>query len=994
MLSGMPARVVCDPKRVMRSTMKRLVFVFGAVVGVIVLGTVLIYGMGSKVIAANAEVIRCRDVMSGLEDVVEAIRDAEAGQSGYFLTGDQGYLQTYQAAVGRMRESLDWMDRCVSAGEISPESAAAAARLTRAKLDALVNTINLRTQKGLDAAIAEVRAQDSGRLNGDLRNAFTQMLAKETVDLNAGRKHRESMIELCSVLVAGMGLLNILFVVWAFKRTRETMASVERQKQLLGVTLASIGDGVIVTDARGRVTFINGEAARLTGWTLSEAMGQPLPLVFNIVNETGRQTVESLVDKVLRLGTVIGLANHTILIAKDGRETPIDDSGAPIRQADGAVYGVVLVFRDFSKQKQAELALRAGEKRYRDLVELSPDAIYVDRDGRIVLVNRAAVELFGAASESDLLGKSPLDLFHPDYHVLIRERIRLLNAGQRAPRKDEKIIRIDGRIRDVEVAAAPFVDDQGPAIQVILRDMTDRKQAQELLSQRQAMLDAVSEGSEDAIFLKDREGRYLLANPATLRAIGKPADQVIGHRDDALYNDPATGAAVVATDQRIMEAGRAETIEEPIQTSDGRRTFLTIKSPWRDGEGRVIGLIGVARDITSRKEAVEQLQAASVAKDQFLAILSHELRTPLTPVLAVVSVLREDARLDADVRDAMAMIARNVELEAKLIDDLLDVTRIAKGKIELDRKPNDLADIVRRAVEVCMPDLIARNIHFGLDLGSDGPYVVQADASRLQQVFWNLLKNSVKFTPPGGRVEIRGRREQDGNVVVDVTDNGEGIEPAVLPRLFNAFEQGGRQTTRQFGGLGLGLAISRTLVELHGGELTAQSPGRGKGATFTVRLPLAESQLLPEAGKSIAADAPSQPPASKGHLKILLAEDHVDTAHVLSRLLSSRGHEVLVAQSVAAALQLAGEHPGSFDLLLSDLGLPDGSGMDLMRALRAGGQTLPGIALSGFAQERDVRESLDAGFATHLTKPVNFIYLLDAIAAATRQTGANDPGNG
>ena len=385
-------------------------------------------------------------------------------------------------------------------------------------------------------------------------------------------------------------------------------------------------------------------------------------------------------------------------------------------------------------------------------------------------------------------------------------------------------------------------------------------------------------------------------------------------------------------------------------------------------------MVLVLRDIDDEKQTKEQLRQSGQAKDHFLAVLSHELRTPLTPVLATVSMLRQDARFDADTRELLEIIHRNAELEARLIDDLLDVTRVTQGKVELQKRPVELAGIIQRAVEVCMPDIEARKLKFAVD-ARDGPFIVEADTVRLQQVFWNLLRNAIKFTPVGGRVGIRCHRDGDGHVVVEVSDSGMGIEPAVLPRLFNAFEQGGVGTTRQFGGLGLGLTISHAMVAMHGGTVSAHSAGKDKGAMLRVRLPLMPAGTVPSPAapqNRQGAQHPARP------LRILLVEDHGDTARIMRRLLAANGHHVEAAADVATALKMVGEQ--TFDLLLSDLGLPDGSGLDLMRALRAAGSTLPGIALTGYGQEQDVAASRRAGYAAHLTKPTSLPQLEAAIA--------------
>ncbi|MGA2253297.1 MAG: ATP-binding protein, partial [Thermoguttaceae bacterium] len=451
------------------------------------------------------------------------------------------------------------------------------------------------------------------------------------------------------------------------------------------------------------------------------------------------QPAEDPVEKILRLGAVVGLANHTILIAKDGRETPIDDSGAPIRQRDGTVQGVVLVFRDFTEQKQAERELKAAK-----------------------------------------------------------------NSAEHA------------------------------------------------------------------------------------------------------------------------------------------------------------------------KAAAEQ---ANRAKDHFLAVLSHELRTPLTPVVMGLSMLQDRPDIDPPIRETLEMVRRNVELEARLIDDLLDVSRIARGKVELTRSTVELSTVIHRAVEVCKPDIEERRLHFGVDWGPAGTYWVEADVSRLQQVFWNLLKNAIKFTPRGGCVGIRCRPSEE-NVVVEVNDSGLGIEPESLSRIFNAFEQAERSITQQFGGLGLGLAISKALVEMHGGQIEAHSKGRGKGATFRVRLPLTAPPGVAEVCKPVAPQERVVRP-----LHILLVEDHGVTAKLMRMVLTSEGHAVETAGDVATALELAGQH--RFDLLVSDLGLPDGSGYDLIRQLRQRGYTFPAIALSGYGQGEDIQRSHEAGFAAHLTKPASCKAVLAAVASGT-----------
>ncbi|MCL2648175.1 MAG: GAF domain-containing protein [Phycisphaerales bacterium] len=382
-------------------------------------------------------------------------------------------------------------------------------------------------------------------------------------------------------------------------------------------------------------------------------------------------------------------------------------------------------------------------------------------------------------------------------------------------------------------------------------------------------------------------------------------------------------------------------------------------------------------ELRRAKEAAEE---ANKAKDHFLAVLSHELRTPMTPVLTTTGLLQRDPDFPDRYREDLHSIERNVQLEARLIDDLLDVTRISRGKIELDRKPVPLRQIITHAVDVCDADIQARQLVFGVDFGNADSCLVFADAARLQQVFWNLLKNAIKFTSHGGYVSIQCHSDHD-HVVVEVNDNGVGIEPHKIPRLFNAFEQGGVDITRQFGGLGLGLTITKGIVEMHGGSITAESQGKGRGASFRVRLPVFSQPLSEIHGSS--PTHPQSPLKPAKSLRILLVEDNGDTLRVMQRLLVTDGHNVVTASDLTTALDALAV--ATFDLLISDLGLPDGSGIDLMNEIRRRNLNLPAIALSGYGQEEDVRRSQQAGFLLHLTKPTSIERLAEAINAINSQ---------
>jgi signal transduction histidine kinase/response regulator RpfG family c-di-GMP phosphodiesterase len=392
--------------------------------------------------------------------------------------------------------------------------------------------------------------------------------------------------------------------------------------------------------------------------------------------------------------------------------------------------------------------------------------------------------------------------------------------------------------------------------------------------------------------------------------------------------------------------------------------------------------------LTDRAHEVEQ---ASRAKDNFLAALSHELRMPLTPILMTAAALREDHRLPDEVRQQLGMMERNISLEARLIDDLLDLTRIAKGKLPLRPQLCDAHSLISLALDIVRDDAQEKGLVLQREFCAQKSGLV-ADPSRFQQVIWNLLRNAVKFTPPGGRVVIRTRDEPaDGDqpkLRIEVEDTGIGIPPEVMSEIFEPFEQGRVGGDHRYGGLGLGLAIARAIVDLHHGTILAESGGQGQGATFVVELPGATE---PPVGLADGTDAPAPaadgaPPADGGSagvpLRILLVEDHEATLQVLSRLLTRTGYDVTAVSGTAAAIVEAAAR--SFDLVISDLGLPDGSGNELMEKLRDE-YGLRGIALSGYGMEEDIERSRRSGFVAHMVKPVDLGQLRRTIASVIKE---------
>jgi PAS domain S-box-containing protein len=621
------------------------------------------------------------------------------------------------------------------------------------------------------------------------------------------------------------------------------------QSEWLKITLSSIGDAVISTDALGRVTFLNGVAESLTGWLQADALGKPLAEIFHIVNEADRRPVENPALRALETGTVVGLANHTILISADGIERPIDDCAAPMRNAAGAIVGTVLVFRDITERKRAE----ETRARLAAIVESSQDAIISKSlDGTIRTWNSGAERLFGY-SRDEAVGQ-PITLIIPE----------------------------------------------------------DR------LEEERTILDSICRGE------------------------------------------------------------RVETLETVRISKEKRRRDISVTvSPIRDSGGRIIGASKIARDIAEQKRAQEALREADRRKDEFLAILAHELRNPLAPLRNGLEVMRLAADDGDAVAQARGMMERQLAHMVRLIDDLLDISRINRGKMELRRTRVLLADVVSSAVETARPVIDAAGHKLEISVPSE-PVVLDADLTRLAQVFGNLLTNSTRYTERGGQIWLTVDRRDDV-VLVSVRDTGIGIAAESLPRIFDMFSQVERSIERSNGGLGIGLALVKGLVEMHGGTVTAESAGPKKGTTVTVRLPVAakcSNHETPGPSESVS-------PATGHGRRVLVVDDNIDAADSLTRLLRILGNDVRTAHDGIAALATADDFRP--ELILMDMGMPRLNGYEATRRIRerAWGPSVKIIALTGWGQKGDKERSTAAGCDGHLVKPAS-LEELNALMASLK----------
>ena len=659
-----------------------------------------------------------------------------------------------------------------------------------------------------------------------------------------------------------------------------------------------------------------------------------------------------------------------------------------------AIGGLVLV--DFvAKRSRAERSGRTIEQWYRLRDETARDGVWVvDLKGRAIFVNRRMAQTLGL-SPRDMIGQPLIDF------VVDRDRPRVEDvlAQRREGPREDPYIRFrhgDGSKISTTLTARPIRDERGEAIGILVV-VLDVSESRRLEAERMKALVELARGEERyrrlsesniiGIIQADLGGNVLEANDAFLRMVGHTRADIGADRTRWIDMTPLEyRERDKAGIQQLWVGGVCDPYEKEFIRKDGSRVPVLVGAAALERYPRE--WIGFVVDLTRLKSAerrlamaLEAAEAAGRAKDRFLAVLSHELRTPLTPVLAAVSAALDDADMSDDRREILELTRRNVELEARLIDDLLDVTRISRGKLQLNREVVDLHALISRTVEICRDD--ARDGHVELSVETLATeYHVDADPARLQQLLWNLVKNSVKFTPPGGWVAIRSHNRSRDRIIIQVADTGIGIEPEQLPKIFDAFEQGEAETVRRFGGLGLGLSISRAIAQAHGGTLEAASDGKSKGATFTLSLATvpAPSSETPVVAVSQNGTVPRR------SLRVLLVEDDVDTLRVMSSLLSKRDYRVTAADCLASARAAAVVE--DFDLLISDISLPDGSGLDLMKSLCIDRQ-IKGISLSGFGMDSDIQNSRDAGFSAHLTKPINFQKLdalIQQIAATIEET--------
>jgi PAS domain S-box-containing protein len=805
---------------------------------------------------------------------------------------------------------------------------------------------------------------------------------------------------------------------------RESEERFRQQAELHRVTLASIGDAVLTTDDEGRVTFLNEVAVALTGWKVCEAVGQPLDAVFHIVNEQTRQPVENPAWRALKEGMVVGLANHTVLIAKDGSERPIADSAAPIRTEAGRVAGVVLVFRDVTEQKRSEGVL-TGQKRVLELlVQRAPlpdvlDAVceiiegqsqdnlvatilLLDEDGRRLrsVAGRRAPPSYAQAVDGVTIGPCVGSCGTAAYRgesVVVSDiatdplwanfRDLALGHGLRAC-WSTPIFSSKGKVLGTIAVYYPSPrhpsSDEFRLVDILTRTAgiaIERRQAEGQIRASEERFRTLFESMDEAFCVvemlydddnRPADYRFLEANPTFEKhtgfkdAVGRTIRELVPDHDAHWFE---IYGRVAATGEATRFVNEAKAMG---------RWYDVYAYRVGGAESRKVGVLFT--DITERKRAedslrqmAEALSEADHRKDEFLATLAHELRNPLAPIRNGLQVMRMVADDRNAIEQAQSMMDRQLSQLVRLVDDLMDVSRISRGKIELRKERVELAAVLNSALETSRP-LIEQMGHEITVTLPKLPVVLEADDTRLAQVIMNLLNNAAKYTEQGGRIWLTAER-QGGDVVVSVKDNGIGFAPNQLPLLFEMFSQLDHSLGRSQGGLGIGLTLVKRLVEMHGGRIEARSEGPGKGSEFIVRLPVVVETSQPQ-----ASSTNEERSAVQSSLRILVVDDNRDGADSLSMMLQMMGNDTRTAydgeEAVAAIVEF---RP---DVVLLDIGLPKLTGYEACRRIRAqpGGKELVIIAQTGWGQEEDRQRTQEAGFDHHMVKPVDPTVLMKLLA--------------
>lgn len=779
----------------------------------------------------------------------------------------------------------------------------------------------------------------------------------------------------------------------------------------LAAIVESSDDAILSKSLDGIIQSCNPATERIFGYRPEELIGQPV----RILIPPDRQEEEDEILERLRRGERI---DHfeTVRLTRDRRLIDVSLTISPIHDALGNAVGASKIARDITGRKRA----RERESYLAAIMSSSTDAIISkDLNGIITACNESAERIFGYPAE-EMVGR-PIYLIIPADRYAEEEMIlSKIRAGERVEHLETVRLAKGGRQVDVSLAISPIRGESGDIIGIakVARDITEQKRLARELADQKEWLRVTLSSIGDAVIATDVQGRVAFMNPVAEHLTGWRLDQARGRSCVEIFRivNEDTGRTVESPVARVLAEGVVVGLANHtllIAAGGTKRPIDDSGAPIRNRDGRIVGAVLVFRDIgerrrmererrdaTSERERLLEAERAARAeaeranrvKDEFVAMVSHELRTPLNAILGWTQLMMHSPSDPDIVARGLDVISRNTRVQAQLVSDLLDVSRIVSGKLRLTIERVELVSLVGDVIETVQQ--AAREKRLTIQRPREAAGIpIAGDPARLQQIVWNLLWNSIKFTPEGGSITVNVR-SAGGKAEIAVSDTGIGIRPDLLPHIFDRFNPTSLLNTRRAGGLGLGLSIVKHLVDLHGGTIRAESPGEGEGATFTVTLPSGAPAGDVQSPGSARGAAP-RPGDALSELRILVVEDEKDTLDFLVRFLAAQGAQVVPARSADEALALLPD--SGTNLLISDIGLPGIDGYELLQRIReSDGEAsgIPAIALTAYARAEDRARAFRSGYQGHLAKPVDTTDLLTAIAQVAHLAGAADDQGG
>jgi|GEM_PF-1306862 len=964
----------------------RMTISFIVVLIVLLVNGVVVYRTATALHDAHGEVQRAYEIVAKNKKISLWLRAAESGVHGFVLTGSEEYLQAFHDAERQLPATLESLETLVIANEPQSVVMDEIQAHVQARMKLLSDEIRVRSESGI-AGVTQFLRSGVGKRAMDQANGSISQLTTETSQILRTRTqyaaHALFTIMAANLCMVGVGIV-VSGMAWRLidghvQQSLQAESRADAERENLLVTLASIADAVVVTDADGRVQMANPVAQELMGVD-SSVTGKRLDQVFAVVHELTNDPVPNPVDEVLKLGNVVGSVRQTLLIRPDGTQVPIEENAAPIRNRAGVIAGVVLVFRDCSERRRFEQNLLEREQHVSRMLQTPLIGIAVCAGDGITLLeaNDAFLSLIGQTSgmvagstlswDGALPSRGPLD-------EAAQEELR--QTGICRP-FEKSCRRRDGKVVPVLISANKLFQEEDRIV-VFVMDLSESKRSEASLKESENRFLTLAESMPQIVWLAKHDGSINYINQNWATYAGRTTEDLSGwgwadllHPDDKVSHLQAW--------KKSLGTSQPFEAEHRLRHHTGDyRWHLTRALPMYNDAGHIIQWVGTTTDIHDHKQVEALLMEEHQRKDQFLAMLAHELRNPLAPMANVVEVLSANTAKESLLPELLPIMKRQIRVLTRLIDDLLDVARLTQGRITLKRKPTLVASIIKAAVETSQAT-IDESQHQLIVAESSADLWVDGDFERLVQVVRNLLQNAARYTKRKGQISLHFDQSGD-DVFIRVRDNGQGIARPMMSQIFELFTHAEPTLDRVPGGLGIGLSLVRTLVQLHGGEVTAYSEGAGLGSEFIVRLPLITAPRKLNCCSDNAVGSATDPPQAR---RILVVDDVKASAKTLAMMLKALGHDAEIVFDGPSAITRIME--SEFDVVFLDIAMPGMDGLEVARYLRArpafAGLVL--IALTGFGQDDDRDRSLNAGFNYHLIKPTSLNALQEVLQLSSK----------